>query len=210
MLGMPERFELVPDKNPARGENAAARAEKRRRAEDDRIVAIEHALDHRDRRRSRAAAVVTGHFAEGSFDLRAFVGRQHLAFEHDFGRRRGSASRSSRPWSLPPARRASSRQNHTPTRPNLDWCRRFRTVPVPDRAISPIGHDLSLGPIFFADHVAVMTGTDVRDDVVFAEQHVAIGADVDVTGVGIARHRRRSRRYTDRRRAGASAARETS
>src|ERR1041384_2107761 len=30
-------------------------------------------------------AVITGHFAKRSLDLRAFFGRQHLAFEHDFG-----------------------------------------------------------------------------------------------------------------------------
>src|SRR5258705_10861504 len=45
-IGNPERFKLVPDENPARRENTAARAEKWRRAENDRIIAIEHALDH--------------------------------------------------------------------------------------------------------------------------------------------------------------------
>src|SRR5262249_40262531 len=80
-----ERFELIPDENAARGENAAAGAEKRRRTEDDRIVAIEYAFDHGDRRRPRAATVVARHFTEWSFNLRPFIRRQHFAFEYDLG-----------------------------------------------------------------------------------------------------------------------------
>src|SRR5215467_4956366 len=83
-----QSFELIPDKNAARGEDSATRAEKRWRSKNDRIIAIKYAFDNRYGSRPRAASVVAGHFPEGSFYFHSLLGRDHLPFQYDFGRRR--------------------------------------------------------------------------------------------------------------------------
>ena len=77
-------LQMVPDaRGVERNAIALGDRQKRRIAEQDRIIAIENPLDADDTF-SAAMSVISRPFAEGPFRVRFFFGRGHFAFDDNF------------------------------------------------------------------------------------------------------------------------------
>src|SRR5262245_6987825 len=192
-IGHARGFQFLPDHGRAREATHViefARRASRRRAQDDRIVAMIEPFDFHCRLRSGRACVIARPFTERPFI--AQLVRRRLAFNDDLGVGRNRQARvfafddldGKTLNAYDPVVFAHAIRHFKPARQIDQW-----VLPERNRDFAW----LAPGKILLAHDAALLAGRDVEAERIFIVNHHSVGSEIDPALIGVARDVNRAR-----------------